>query len=64
MKLEHDLDCPHCKRAFRQKLEEMRPGAIRICPHCEIRIEFTGDDGRKAQRVLDDLQRELQSLFR
>lgn len=62
MKLEVDVTCPHCRMKFRQRVEEMRLGRSRQCPHCGIRIEFTGDDGQKAQRAMDDLQRTIRNF--
>jgi transcription initiation factor IIE alpha subunit len=62
MKLEFDLECPNCKRKMAQKVEAMRPGASRRCPSCGAEITFSGDDGRKAQKALDDLTKSLKSL--
>jgi rRNA maturation endonuclease Nob1 len=59
MKLEFDATCPNCKRTFKQRVEDMRPGNSRSCPNCGATIKFTGDDGRKAQQALDDLERTL-----
>jgi transcription initiation factor IIE alpha subunit len=55
MKLEFNLECPNCKAKMVQTVEGMRPGAGRTCPKCGAVIRFTGDDGRKAQKALDDL---------
>lgn len=63
-KLEADLPCPNCRRKFRQRIEDMVPGRTRRCPFCAIEIKFTGDDGRKAQRALDDLERTFKRLGR
>jgi len=63
-KLEIDIKCPNCKRKFTQRVEEMRPGAQRRCPGCDTFIQFTGDDGRQAQKALDDFERTLKNLFR
>ncbi len=65
MALEHfevEIPCPGCKREFPQRLEDMRPGNSRTCPHCGDVINFTGDDGRKAQEALTELERVLDSL--
>jgi DNA-directed RNA polymerase subunit RPC12/RpoP len=64
MKLEADLNCPNCGGKFKQRIEDMRPGRSRVCPHCSARIQFTGDDGRKAQKAIDDLEKELKKLSR
>jgi hypothetical protein len=45
-------------------VEEMQPGAQRRCPGCGTSIQFTGDDGRQAQKALDDFERTLKNLFR
>ncbi len=58
-KLQFDLQCPNCHRKFKQKVEDVRPGKSRRCPHCGTEIEFTGDDGRQVQKAVDDLNRTL-----
>jgi len=63
-KLEVDIECPSCKREFRQRVEEMRPGNRRACPSCGAAIRFTGCDGHAAQQALDDFERKLKNLFR
>ena len=63
-KLELDIDCPSCNRKFKQRVADMRPGRSRSCPHCACQINFTGDDGRKAQKALDDLEKSLKKLGR
>jgi transcription elongation factor Elf1 len=55
--LEADLQCPNCRRKLKIKVKEMVPGHTKPCPYCGLEIQFTGDDGRKAQKALDDLQR-------
>jgi hypothetical protein len=64
MKLEADLKCPNCRRSFKQRVEDMRPGKSRTCPGCGTTIAFTGDDGREAQRALDRLQRSLSKTIK
>ena len=61
-KLKFDMRCPFCKKKFEQKIEDMRPGKSRSCPYCSAKIEFTGDDGRKAQKAIDDLKRSFDRL--
>ena len=61
-KLEMEITCPSCGRKFKQRVEEMRPGKSRTCPGCGTQINFTGDDGRKAQKGLDDLEKSLKKL--
>ena len=62
MKMEISITCPNCKRQFDQRVEDMRPRNTRQCPSCGSVIQFTGDDGRKTQRALDDLQKSLRNL--
>jgi hypothetical protein len=61
MDLEHDFKCPNCGRTVKIKVREMYPGNSKRCV-CGYEIQFSGDDGRKAQRALDDLERSLKRL--
>lgn len=61
MKLEVDIRCPNCSRKFKQRVEDMRPGKSKRCS-CGTTIKFTGDDGRKAQRALDSLERTIKNI--
>lgn len=63
-KLEANLQCPQCHGKFKQKIEDIRPGRSRRCPHCGTMIEFTGDDGREAQKAIDNLARSLKRVSR
>jgi transcription elongation factor Elf1 len=60
--LETDIECPNCKRKIKIKVKEMVPGHTKNCPSCGLVIRFSGDDGRKVQRAMDDLQRTLKRL--
>ena len=62
--LETEISCPSCQRKITIKVKEMVPGQTKNCPSCGLVIRFSGDDGRKAQRALDDLQKTLKSLGR
>jgi transposase-like protein len=62
MKVEFDMKCPHCGHTLKQRVEALRPGRSRTCPSCRAEIRFTGDDGQKAQRALDDLERSIKNL--
>ncbi|MGI2151229.1 hypothetical protein ACRN97_21895 [Shewanella baltica] len=64
MKLEVDVECPGCKRTMKVKVEDMRPGRKKICSSCKAEISFTGDDGRKAQKVMDDFEKSLKNMFK
>lgn len=58
-----DFHCPQCNRKVKIKVKEMIPGTRRRLG-CGCTIRFTGDDGRKMQRALDELERKLKRLFR
>lgn len=63
--LEANVKCPNCGKPIRVKVREMVPGRSRACPHqCGATIRFTGDDGRKVQKALDDLERTIQRFGR
>lgn len=63
-KLQFELQCPNCHRKFKQKVEDVQPGKSGRCPYCGTMIEFTGDDGRKVQKAVDDLERSLKRASR
>lgn len=63
MKLEADIICPSCKKKLKVKVADMRSGRITSCPSCRAEISFTGDDGRKAQRAIEDLERSLKKMY-
>lgn len=52
-----DINYPSCKRKVRQ----MVPGRSKRLS-CGCTLQFSGDDGRKVQHALDDLERQLQQL--
>lgn len=62
--LEVEIECPKCEAVFKQLVAEMRPDAVRQCPHCGSDIQFTGDDGANVQRSLDELEKTFKNLFR
>jgi len=66
MRLKADLKCPNpkCRRALNLHVDEMVPGRSKTCPHCKTEINFKGDDGRKVQKALDDLEKTLKGLSR
>jgi len=63
-KLQLELECPNCHRRFKQKVEDMHPSRSRRCPYCNTTIRFTGDDGRRVQIAVDDLERTLKRMSR
>ncbi|KPZ67245.1 hypothetical protein BCU84_19490 [Shewanella sp. 10N.286.51.B7] len=62
MNIPIDIDCPGCNRSIKLNVNEMVPGKKINCGNCKAEIEFTGDDGRKVQRELDNLERALKKL--
>ena len=64
MKLEVNVECPNCKRKMKVKVEDMHPGRKKSCPSCSAEINFTGDDGRKAQKAIDDFEKSFKNLFK
>jgi len=61
--LETEIRCPKCNRTLRVKVKEMVPGRTKVCV-CGFQIQFTGDDGRKVQRAMDKLERQMKRLGR
>ena len=62
MELKCEIACPQCDTKQQIRVAEMVPGRERKCSHCNLTIKFSGDDGRKAQKAIDDLERSLKSL--
>lgn len=42
----------------------MYDGNHAICPNCEAQINFKGDDGREAQKAMDDFTKSLNQMFK
>lgn len=55
-------ECPNCGNSIAIQVKEMVPGKSRNCPKCACVIRFTGDDGRKVQKSLDDFEKTIKSL--
>ena len=64
MELKSSFSCPKCGYQLSIKVRDMIPGRSQACPKCHTPIRFEGDDGRKAQRAMDDLQNALKKLSR
>ena len=64
MELKAEVKCPACGCKLTIKVGDMVPGRKQSCPKCHAAITFTGDDGRKAQRALDDLEKTIKKLSR
>jgi len=58
-----DVRCPNCGRTMRVRMRDMVPGRSRRCI-CGCQIRFEGNDGRKVQRALEDVEREIKKLSR
>ena len=52
------LHCHNCGREINVKVKDMVPGRSKFCV-CGMKITFSGGDGRKVQRSLDQLERSL-----
>jgi hypothetical protein len=61
-KLSFDLNCPNCNNKLKIRVDEMYPGNSKYCPYCNTLIQFTGDDGRKIEKSLDDLDKNIKKL--
>lgn len=61
MELKTEITCPQCRRKLPVRVAEMVPGREQKCV-CGLTIKFKGDDGRKAQNAMDDLERTLKSI--
>ena len=42
----------------------MSPGRKKKCPSCNAEMGFTGDDGRKTQKAVNDLEKKLKNMFK
>ena len=62
MRLKADVNCPGCKKKLELYVDEMVPGTSKACPHCKAKIDFKGDDGRKVQKGLDELEKAFKKL--
>ena len=64
MDLKLPIECPGCHKTTEFKLRDIAPNSSPPCPHCGATFSFTGDDMRKAQKAIDDLERTLKRLGR
>lgn len=62
--LEVDFNCPNCHYQMRIPIKNMVPGRSITCPSCQSPIEFTGDDGSKMQKELDNFEKSIKKLNR
>jgi transcription elongation factor Elf1 len=56
------IQCPNCQHSAQIKVKEMVPGYTKNCPSCGAQFNSKGDDGRKVQQALDDLNHTLKRL--
>lgn len=64
MQLELDIPCPKCKRKFKERVANVRPGNHKTCPNCGADIAYEGDDVSGLQRSLDKLEQTFQNFNR
>lgn len=64
MKIKAPIICPHCGAKNEFQLSDMHPGNSIPCVNCQNVFQFEGDDMRKAQKALDDLDKSLKKLSR
>lgn len=56
------VPCPKCGAKTEVRLEDIHEGSSFTCRSCGERVGFTGDDGRKARKALDELEATLRQL--
>ncbi|WP_417333897.1 hypothetical protein, partial [Halarcobacter sp.] len=59
-----EIECPNCKRKMKIMVEEMVPNKSKNCNWCKTEIKFTGDDGRKIQKSLDNFEKSMKKMFK
>ncbi len=64
MNLEAKMNCPNCNKNISVLIKEMIPGRRKRCSSCNADIKFSGDDGRRAQKALDDFEKSLKNMFK
>ncbi len=62
MQLKVNPKCPRCHEKMTVALGEIAPGRTTQCPFCGATIRFSGDDGSKVQRAVDDLEQKVRDL--
>lgn len=61
MDMKANITCETCGKVFPVKLKEMFPGNSVTCA-CGTKITFRGDDMRKAQTAMSDLEKALKKF--
>lgn len=56
------VSCPNCRRQIAFKIRDIVPGREKQCPYCNLIFKFQGDDGRKAQKALDNFEKTVKKL--
>jgi len=54
-KVQVEVPCPGCQQKFPMALEDIAPGRSQACPSCGTTMKFSGAEGGKLQKVLDQL---------
>lgn len=60
--LEIEFSCPICYSEIKIKAKQMRSGNSTTCPYCKSNIQFTGDDGSKVQKSLNDFEKQISKI--
>ncbi len=62
MDLDFEIQCPKCKRKVKLKMRNLKKGSEHPCPRCKTKFVVSDDNFRKAQKELDDFQKNLKKL--
>lgn len=62
MDLDFEIQCPKCKRKVKLKMRNLKKGSSHPCPRCKTEFVVSDDNFRKAQKELDDFQKNLKKL--
>ncbi len=54
-KVQVEIACPGCQQKFPMALEDITPGRSQACPSCGTTMKFSGAEGGKLQKALDQL---------
>ena len=54
-KVQVEIPCPACQQKFPMALEDITPGRRQACPSCGTTMKFSGAEGGKIQKAVDQL---------